>query len=247
MPIELRGLSGDESPGLGLKTHDYYAVYRKDGPDLAFVTHFKFDLDEEELADKKLVVSADGSADMEEGEAGMESFGGGPPGGGAPGMGGPGGGGPGGGGAPGGGRGFDPEAMFAERDADGDGKLSGDEMSERMLENLEAIDTDGDGAVSKEELLARMSQFGGRGGRGGPGAGAGGEGGRRQRPPLEGDDDAPAAEADSGAAPAAEESTEAPAEPTAEATPSEAEASTETNGDAPKEADSPAEKTADES
>ncbi|MCZ6710735.1 MAG: hypothetical protein O7B25_10255, partial [Gammaproteobacteria bacterium] len=77
---------------------------------------------------------------------------------------------------------FDFMAMFLERDTDGDGKLAGDEIPDRMKERLDAFDTDGDGAVSREELEARMSQFGGRGGEGrgeGPG----------QRPPLESGDD----------------------------------------------------------
>jgi hypothetical protein len=114
--------------------------------------------------------------------------------------------------------------MFAERDADGDGKLTGEEISDRMRENLEAIDTDSDGSVSKEELLARMSQFGGRGGQGGPG----GEGeGRRQRPPLE-SDDAPAAEpASSDASPGAE-----PKE-AGSTTVDTSEAAPEASGDAP--------------
>lgn len=216
MPIEFRGFNGNDSPGIGLKTHDYYAVYRKDGPELAFVTHFKFDLDADELAEKPIVSMPGDDAADDEAMAGTEDYGGG---GSSAGGGGFGGGGPGG---PGGGGSFDPEARFAERDADGDGKLTGDEISERMREGLAATDTDGDGAVSKEEFLARMSQFAGRGGRGGPGGEAGGRGpgggegeGRRQRPPLEASDDAPATEAaPSDAAPAAE-SNEAPAAPEA--------------------------------
>lgn len=89
-------------------------------------------------------------------------------------------GGPGGGGFGGrGGGGFDPAAMFESRDADGDGKLSGDEISGRMAENLEEIDTDGDGAVTLEEFEKRMSEMRERfgGGRGGPGGGRGGPGG----------------------------------------------------------------------
>lgn len=237
MPIEFRGLSGEASPGIGLKTHDYYAVYRQDGPELAFVTHYKFDLDSEDLEQKQPVASSGDDAFDEQAVGGMADFGGGGPEiGGGPG--GPGGGGPGGeGGGPEGGRDFDPEAMFAERDADGDGKLTGDEISERLRESLEAIDTDGDGAISKDEFLARMSQVRGRGGRGGsggeggaPGQGTGGEGeGRRQRPPLEANDDVPATEAATSDAAPATESTEAPAGTATEA------AATE---DAPKEAES---------
>jgi len=235
MPIELRGLNGDESPGIGLKTHDYYAVYRKDGPELAFVTHFKFDLDPDYFVEKVVVAGADDGASAE--ESMMPGMGG--PEGPGMGMGGPGGEGPGGGG-PGGG--FDPEAFFAERDADGDGKLSGEEISERMRGRLEAIDTDGDGAVTKEEFLAGRSQADGRGGRGGPGGGPGrgpdGEGeGRPQRPAPETSDDAPAAEAaPSDAAPAAEPK-EAPAETATEkpATEPAAEATPEASGETAKE------------
>ena len=49
-------------------------------------------------------------------------------------------------------RGFDPEAMFKRNDADGDGKLSGDEIPERMRDGLVEIDTDTDGAVTLEEF-----------------------------------------------------------------------------------------------
>jgi polyisoprenoid-binding protein YceI len=84
-------------------------------------------------------------------------------------AGGPGGGGPGGGG--GGGRGFgDPAEFFKQQDADGDGKLSGDEIPERMRDSLETIDTDGDGSVSQAEFEERMRQFRERrGGGGAPG------------------------------------------------------------------------------
>lgn len=82
--------------------------------------------------------------------------------------GGGGGGGDGGDGGGGGGGRMDPDARFAEADANGDGQLSGDEIQGRMQENLEEIDTDADGAISKEELTARIeamrAQFGGGGG-----------------------------------------------------------------------------------
>ncbi|MCA9121845.1 MAG: hypothetical protein H6822_11790 [Planctomycetaceae bacterium] len=196
MPIELRGLDGQESPGVGLKTHSYYAVYRKDGPLLNFVTHFKYDLDPDYFAEPVVIRSAETGASVAPGLAGAEQSEYGSP------ESGSGSGREGGGGGRGqGGGGFDPEAMFAERDVDGDGKLTGEEISARMRENLEAIDTDSDGAISKAELLARMSQFRGRGGRGdganaGPGRGDTSEGSpRRQRPPQESDDSAANADA----------------------------------------------------
>ena len=75
-------------------------------------------------------------------------------------------GGPGGprrGGPGGGGGGFNPEAFFKQRDADGDGKLTGAEISDRMKERLPEIDKDGDGAVTLDEF---REGFRGRGGRG---------------------------------------------------------------------------------
>ncbi len=56
-------------------------------------------------------------------------------------------------GGPGGGR-PDPEEMFKRRDADGNGKLEGTEISERMQARIAEIDQDADGAVTKEEFLA---------------------------------------------------------------------------------------------
>lgn len=55
-------------------------------------------------------------------------------------------------------RNFDPAAMFAERDADEDGKLTADEIPERMSENLSRIDTDGDGALTLDELQASLER-----------------------------------------------------------------------------------------
>ena len=71
---------------------------------------------------------------------------------------------------PGGRRNFDPEAMFKERDQDGNGSWAGEEIPERMRDRIAEIDTDKNGEISKEEFEARMRQFG-RGGRGGPGGG----------------------------------------------------------------------------
>lgn len=79
--------------------------------------------------------------------------------------------------------------MFEMRDADKDGKLSGDEIPERMRQNLERIDKNSDGAIDKSELeqaMARMAEQGGRqpGGRR-PEGRDGGEGVRPKRPSAE--------------------------------------------------------------
>jgi len=85
-------------------------------------------------------------------------------------AGGPPGGPPGGPGGQRGGRG----RLFERADANGDGKLTKDEMPERMREHLLEADADGDGAVTREELDAARERgdWGPRGGpgRGGPGA-----------------------------------------------------------------------------
>lgn len=47
----------------------------------------------------------------------------------------------------------DPETLFAQRDKDGNGKLEGDEISERMQARLTELDSDNDKAVSKDEFL----------------------------------------------------------------------------------------------
>lgn len=44
------------------------------------------------------------------------------------------------------------EARFKEADKDGDGKLSKDELPERMREHMDKIDTDGDGRASPAEM-----------------------------------------------------------------------------------------------
>ncbi len=48
----------------------------------------------------------------------------------------------------------DPEELFKRRDVNGDGKLEGSEISERMQSRVAELDKDGDGAISKEEFLA---------------------------------------------------------------------------------------------
>ena len=61
-------------------------------------------------------------------------------------------------------RAFDPLARFQQQDANGDGKLTSDEWSERMKERAPAMDTDGDGAVSLEEYKVATASFGQSGG-----------------------------------------------------------------------------------
>ncbi len=87
---------------------------------------------------------------------------GGPVAGGPPGAGGRG---PGGGGA-----GFDRGAFFTSMDKNGDGKLSGDEIDERMQSRVPEMDKDKDGAISKEEFLSAPRRGPGGGGPGGGGA-----------------------------------------------------------------------------
>lgn len=159
-------------------------------------------LDARKLVDKQLpkverkaetIVAKAGKAPAADGGKAGANVAGGPgaggaggPGAGGPGAGGPGAGGPGGG--PAGGDGaprkkgnFNPEAMFAQRDANGDGKITSDELEsipEQFRTAMQALDTNSDGAISKDEFLQGMSRFGRGGGGGGPpGAGGGASGG----------------------------------------------------------------------
>ena len=55
--------------------------------------------------------------------------------------------------------------MFESRDKNGDGKLTGDEIPERMRDKLKMIDKDGDGSISKSEFTsaaARLEEAGGK-------------------------------------------------------------------------------------
>ena len=74
--------------------------------------------------------------------------------------------------------------MLERHDNDGDGKLSGDEIPERMRSNLAQIDANDDGSVDKTELEAMAKRFGSRG-QGGRGSGDGGGNKPRNRPPVE--------------------------------------------------------------
>jgi len=76
--------------------------------------------------------------------------------------------------------------MFEQRDANKDGKLSGDEIPERMRENLSRMDENGDGAIDKSEIEKAMARMGERIGqqRGGKGD-RDGSGVRPNRPPVE--------------------------------------------------------------
>ena len=49
--------------------------------------------------------------------------------------------------------------MFERSDANGDGKLTGDEIPERMRDKLKMIDKDGDGSISKSEFAAMASRM----------------------------------------------------------------------------------------
>jgi polyisoprenoid-binding protein YceI len=54
---------------------------------------------------------------------------------------------------------FDPAAMFKQQDADGDGKLTGDEIPKRMQQNIKIFDGDGDGSITMEEIHQAMQAF----------------------------------------------------------------------------------------
>jgi len=56
--------------------------------------------------------------------------------------------------------------MFEQRDVDKDGKLSGDEIPERMQQNVSRMDENGDGAIDKSEMVKAMAKMGDRAGQG---------------------------------------------------------------------------------
>jgi Ca2+-binding EF-hand superfamily protein len=53
----------------------------------------------------------------------------------------------------------DLQLMFQRADADGDGKLSREELPSQMAERLMQADTDGDGKLSKEELTVARERL----------------------------------------------------------------------------------------
>lgn len=57
---------------------------------------------------------------------------------------------------------FDPAQFFAALDANGDGKLTKDELPGRLRERFSLVDTNGDGYVTEEELTTIMKLFSGR-------------------------------------------------------------------------------------
>jgi len=56
----------------------------------------------------------------------------------------------------------DPREFFNRMDANKDGKLTKDEMPERMRDNFARMDTNGDGTVTAEEFAQLGRQFGGK-------------------------------------------------------------------------------------
>ncbi|MDG2181552.1 MAG: hypothetical protein P8L78_07665 [Mariniblastus sp.] len=74
------------------------------------------------------------------------------------------------------------------QDKNQDGKLSKDEVDERMLPMFDRLDANSDGSIDKSEIEAAAARMGGggRGGRGGPGGNQGG-GQRPERPSFDGD------------------------------------------------------------
>lgn len=120
--------------------------------------------DIEDVVDRSAIKKMGANAKEPEGVA-DEGEPAGPPGG-RPGGGPPGGGRP-GGGPPSAGGGMDPsqivDAMFSRSDQNGDGKISGDEVNDRMKDRLPEWDKNGDGAIDKAEALEGMKNFSGGG------------------------------------------------------------------------------------
>ncbi len=76
--------------------------------------------------------------------------------------------------------------MFAQRDANKDGKLSDEEIPERMQQNLARIDENGDNAIDQQEMEKAMAKMGDRAGKGrGAKGDKDGAGVQPKRPPTE--------------------------------------------------------------
>ena len=149
--------------GLLFRTHDLFAVYKSSAGKKMFYRHAKF-IYEESKAVSNVSVPTRVQASEDELQAYQRQIGaieGGSSGG-----------------------AFDPEAIFAERDVDGDGFWKDGEISGRVQEELEIIDTDEDDAVSKDEWMAQFQAAGG----GRRGGGPDGQPGQRSRPELESDE-----------------------------------------------------------
>ena len=71
--------------------------------------------------------------------------------------------------------------MLKQRDANGDGKLTKDELPEQMLRMFDRLDVNGDEVIDEEELQAASERFGRRGRGGPPGSGRGGPPGSGRR------------------------------------------------------------------
>lgn len=72
--------------------------------------------------------------------------------------------------------------LFDERDTNRDGKLTGDEVPERVQPILERVDTNGDGALEKSELDAAAAKFSGQFSKGKKNEQQGGSGVKPKRP-----------------------------------------------------------------
>jgi hypothetical protein len=73
--------------------------------------------------------------------------------------------------------------LFENRDKDGDGKLSGDEIPEQMRERIGMLDENGDGAIEKSEVEKMRARIEAGGGKRPDRRESGGEGVRPNRPP----------------------------------------------------------------
>jgi hypothetical protein len=138
----------------------------------------RFDKDSDQKLDEQELVAAFTAMRAQAGGEGGPGFGMGMPGLGGPGFGGPGQGGP-----------QMAARMFDRLDVDGDGKLTGDEIPERMRQGMTRLDANGDGSIERKELEEMMSRMGGPGRRPGgdrPGGDQAPEGNRTpRRPPTE--------------------------------------------------------------